>query len=891
MSLTIGARLGIYEITGTLGAGGMGEVYRARDTRLNRDVALKVLPDLFASDADRLARFTREAQTLASLNHPNIAHIHGLEDAAGVRALAMELVEGEDLSALIARGPMPLAEALPVATQIADALEAAHEQGIVHRDLKPANIKVRRDGTVKVLDFGLAKALSLEGSGAADVMQSPTLTARATQMGMIVGTAAYMAPEQARGKVVDRRADIWAFGAVLYEMLTGNRAFEGDDISVTLASVLKDDPKWASLPADLPAPIGRVLRRCLEKDPKRRLSAIGDARLELDEREPASTAVLPPRVPPPRPSLWSRFWPALAGVLATAAAAFAFWPGAASAPDARVTRLSILPPPGERLYPESTCVALSPDGTMVAFIVGSAVGSNTELWVRSLESMSARRLEAATDAVLPFWSPDSRRIGFFSGDKLKVIAASGGRPETLADAPGGRGATWSPSNVIVYAPDYGGPLYRVHATGGAAKPITTIDPARKEISHRFPSFLPDGVHFLYAALPGKDGRFDIFVGSLSDSTRKLVGSMEAAPVFADPGWLLYARQGVLAAVPFDARALEVTGDPVVLDDEPGAILDPATSMTAGRSVSYSLSGALAYYSSPSVNTTATWYDATGVPAGTVSLSPGHYESVSISPEGKRAAIVKSISPSESSVWLVDLARGGAAPLSTGKGRNDTPVWSPDGARIVWASDRDGAQNLFVKNVNEGGPETPLFTSDVLFKAPSAWSRDGQWIVMTQLDADTAQNLWLLDASGTKAPTAIVRGPGRDAHGVVSPDGRWVAYRADDSGRFELFAQSFPTPGRKVQISEHGAGVAWWTRDGRQLIFLGGDLHSLWRVDVQPGETLGVGTPRQFATLPADIVWVDAMPDRKRFLAIAPERTGTGSITIVQNWLAALATKR
>ncbi|MEO5894133.1 MAG: protein kinase [Vicinamibacterales bacterium] len=896
MSLTVGTRVGVYEITGTLGVGGMGEVYRARDTRLNRDVAFKVLPDLFASDQDRLARFTREAQTLAALNHPNIAHIHGLEEfSAGganhLRALAMELVEGEDLSAIIARGPIPLAEALPMASQIADALEAAHEQGIIHRDLKPANIKVRADGTVKVLDFGLAKALEPEGPHA-NAMHSPTLTARATQMGMILGTAAYMAPEQARGKVVDRRADIWAFGVVLYEMLTGQRAFEGDDISLTLANVLKENPKWSSLPADAPASVRRLLRRCLEKEPKRRLSAIGDARLELGELDPVVAAVAPspPVVVAARPTLLSRLWPAVAAVIITAAVGAAIWPRAAAAPGATLARLSILPPPGEQLYPDSSGVAVSPDGTMVAFIVGSVARSESQLWVRSLDSMSARRLEGGDGGVLPFWSPDSRRIGFFTSGKLKTIAASGGRAETLCDARGGRGAAWSPSSVIVFAPDAGGPLLRIPATGGTPEPVTRIDSSRKEYSHRFPSMLPDGVHFLYAALPGKNGRFDIFVGSLSDDVRTAIGSLEAAPVYADPGWLLYAKQGVLAASPFDLKTLKITGDPVVLDDEPASILDPSVSFTAGRSVSISRTGSIAYYSTPSINTTATWYDVSGVPAGTLNIPSGHYENVRISPDGARAIMAKSTSPSESSLWLVDLARGGAAPLSTGPGRNDTPVWSPDGTRVVWAADRDGIQNFFVRKVNEAAPETPLYMSDVPFKGPSDWTSDGKWIVLTQLDQDTTQNVWLLDATGTTPPTPLVRGPVRDNGGPVSPDGHWLAYTADDSGRFELFVQPFPVPGRKTQVSENGAVIAWWTPDGKQLIFLGNDLRSLWRVEVRPGEIFGVGTPKQFAMLPSDVIWVDASPDRRRFLALAPERTGTGSISLVQHWQAALTNK-
>jgi serine/threonine protein kinase len=398
MTLSPGTHLGHYEIIGVLGAGGMGQVYRARDLRLHRDVALKVLPDLFATDPERLARFTREAQTLASLNHPNIAQIHGFEEAGEARtparALVMELVDGEDLSSMIERGPIPIGEALPIARQIADALEAAHEHGIVHRDLKPGNIKVRPDGTVKVLDFGLAKALAPDSADSGDAMRSPTLTARATQMGVILGTAAYMSPEQARGKPVDRRADIWAFGAVLYEMLTGKRAFEGDDISTTLASVLKDEPRWVGLPENLPPSVARVLRRCLEKDPRRRLSAIGDARLDLEEQEATR-----PSSPENKRSFWMQWLAAaVVGAAVTGLIAFAAWPHSVVSAGGDLRRLSMLPPPGEAVYPDSTGVAVSPDGSMVAFIVGSVVRSDTELWVRSVGSLNARPRDGATGA-------------------------------------------------------------------------------------------------------------------------------------------------------------------------------------------------------------------------------------------------------------------------------------------------------------------------------------------------------------------------------------------------------------------------------------------------------------------------------------------------------------
>jgi Tol biopolymer transport system component len=873
----------------------MGEVYRAHDSTLNRDVAVKVVPDLFANDPERLARFTREAQTLAALNHPNIAHIYGVEsrpaNGAWPAALVMELVEGQDLSAVIARGPMPIAEALPIARQIADALEAAHEQGIVHRDLKPGNIKIKADGTVKLLDFGLAKALTSDlGSATSAVSDSPTLTARATQAGLILGTAAYMAPEQARGKSVDRRADIWAFGLVLHEMLTGRRVFEGDDISDVLAAVLRQDIDFTRLPAGTPSSVRRLLARCLERDPRKRLSAMGDARLELDERDAAAPGPASADTPA-RPSLLSRWWPAAAGAIATAIVAALLMPKAAPLTNLPLTRLAVLPPPGETMFPDSTGVAISPDGTMVAFVVGGVTRSDTELWVRSLDSQTARRLDDANGAQLPFWSPDSRRIGFFTPTKLETISVSGGRAEVLADAANGRGGAWTRSNTILFAPDANGPIYRIPATGGAREAVTKLDAAHKEYGHRFPVLLPDEDHFLFAALPGKAGKFDIFVASLKDGSRTLVGSMESAPTYADPGWLLSVRQGVLAAQAFDPKTRTLSGDPIPLGDEPTSILDPALSYTAGRAISVSTTGSLAYYSSPSVNTIGTWYDASGRPVGTLNLPPGHYETVTISPDGTRAIFVRSTSPSESTLWLIDLRQGGARPISSGHGRNDAPVWSPDGKRVVFAADRDGPQQVYIKNVDDAAPEQLLWGSDVPFKNPAAWSPDGQWIVIGQLDPGTANDIWRLPASGTGELKLLVQGPTRDNSGPVSPDGHWLAYISDETGRFELYVQPFPEPGPKTQISQQGAGSACWTKDGRGLIFTDVNLRALWRADVAPGPQFRTTAPKQIATFPPGVIWVDAMPDRERFLALSPERTGIGSITIVENWLGALSKSR
>ena len=803
--------------------------------------------------------------------------------------------------------PLALDDALPIARQIVDALEAAHEQGIIHRDLKPANIKVRSDGTVKVLDFGLAKALQAppfdfaqgapsisrgaghEGPGpsAQGLMNSPTMTSPAmTAMGMILGTAAYMAPEQAKGRAVDRRADIWAFGAVLYEMLTGRRAFEGDDVSELLASVLKTEPAWTALPAGTPGSLQRLLHHCLEKDPRKRLSAIGDARFDLDEAASAPAEVSPTTViPPPARASWrARLWPALAGVLVTAGVAALLRPTPA-APGAGLMRLSILPPPGLAFYPDSTGVAISPDGTMVAFVVGSVTQSETQLWIRSLRTAASRRLDGGDGALVPFWSPDSQRIGFFTQNKLKTMALSGGRADVICDAPNGRGAVWTPSNVILFAPDAGGPIYRVAASGGTPAPVTTLD--AKEYSHRFPALLPDSTHFLYASLPGKDGLFNIYAGSLSDHSRTFVASLESAPVYTAPGYLLYTREGGLVARPFDAKALTFTGDPIQLDDEPTMILNPLNSFTAGRPVSLSASGALAYYSAPSFDTTAEWMDLTGRITGTLAVPAGHYESLSISPDGTRAVFDRSVSPSESSLWLVDLVRGSASPLSTGKGRNDDPVWSADGARVVFASDRDGPENFYVKSTADSSPERLLYSSDVLFKGPNAWSPDGQWIALTEVTAGSKNDVFRLPAGGGQ-PAPVVQTPAQDVADGISPDGQWLTYLSDETGRAQLYVQSFPTPGRKQQVSIDGAAQSWWAHDGRSLVFIDDKLQTLWRVDVQLSSTLHVGTPKLLTALPPNTIALAPMPDMQKFLVLVPERAGPGSSTVVLNWRAALA---
>jgi Tol biopolymer transport system component len=501
-------------------------------------------------------------------------------------------------------------------------------------------------------------------------------------------------------------------------------------------------------------------------------------------------------------------------------------------------------------------------------------------------------VEGAEGAFLPFWKPDGTRIGFFSGRKLKVVSLNGGHVESIADAAFGRGATWSPSDVIVFAGDADGTLSHVSANGGEATRITTLDAARKESSHRFPVFLPDGDHFLYAALPGHDGKFSILASSVSNpASVTLVGAMGNAPVFVagsgqgNPGWLLFGRQGVLAAQPFDPQTLKTTGEAVSLADEPSVVLDPQVSYTAGHMTSVSSTGALAYFSGGSNKTKTVWLDATGKIVGTLPVKPDSYGSVRLSPDGTQAVVVKSISASESSLWLVDLARGSTVALSTGGGRNDAPVFSPDGARVLFSSDRNGPQDFFAKNLADASPEQPIFTSDVLFKTPTSWTRDGT-ILFHQLLATTAYDVYSVSTTGKSAPVLVAGGRLREVAAVPSPNGQWVAFVSEDTGRFELYVQSFPQAARRLPVSGNSASRYWWSGDGRSLLYVTADMRELWRVDLDlAGSAVRVGTPTHVGTLPEglSVTTIDATPDRQRFLALVPDESGVPSITVVQGW--------
>ena len=741
MALVAGDRLGVYEVRDLIGAGGMGEVYRGHDTKLNRSVALKILPDAFASDPDRLARFKREAQVLASLSHSNIGSIFGFEETDTVHALVLELIEGPTLADRLAHGPLAVDDALPVARQIADALDAAHAQGIVHRDLKPANIKIRPDGTVKVLDFGLAKAVAGEHS-TASVMQSPTITSPAlTQLGVILGTAAYMSPEQARGKPADKRSDIWAFGAVLYEMLTGKRAFEGDDISDTLANILKTEPDWSVLPADTPHSIRRVLRHCLEKDPRRRTHDIADARLDLDERDIAATAApLPskPRLVTVERVAWALLVATLAGLIAYGVRR--------PSPAPQVVRFQIDPPEGGSFGSNdgvgradgTSGGAISPDGTQLVF-VGTDKAQRTQLWLRRLDSFTSRPLAGTDNAMLPFWSPDSRSVGFYAAGKLQRFEMSDGAVHTIADAPGvPRGATWGSGDVIVFSVGTPPRLARVPARGGD---VTALAVSENGLG-QFPLFLPDGRSFLFIGRPPSKELFGVLIGSIEPGfeTRRVI--IDANPgnfAFAPPDRLLFTRGDRLMQQPFDLNRMELTGEATPVIEQ---VLYNPGSRRADFSVS--VNGVLAFRSSTNRSNQFAWFDRTGKLLETIG-PVGNFRTPDLSPDGQRLAYGD---VNQRDIWIFDLSRRISSRFTSGAGNETAPVWFPDGSRIAYRSDQGG---MFEKDVTGTGAERVLLKEQV--NGPAQVSADGKWILYFTVTPGGDQDVYVLPTTGDRTPQA------------------------------------------------------------------------------------------------------------------------------------------
>ena len=831
MSATPGSRLGPYEVLAPLGAGGMGEVYRARDSKLNRDVALKVLPDLFTEDPDRLTRFRREAQVLASLNHPNIGHIYGFEDSGPTHALVLELVEGPTLADRMAQGQIPLDEALPIARQIADALECAHEQNIVHRDLKPANIKVRPDGTVKVLDFGLAKAL--EGADAADgahatqagsrhgAMNSPTLTAHGTQMGVIIGTAAYMAPEQARGRAIDRRADIWAFGVILFEMLSGKRAFEGEDISITLASVLKDEVKWSDLPDDLPPSVRRVLRRCLEKDPKRRLSAIADARLEFDDT--ADVAPVAAQVATARPATWKTVLPwTIAGLMAAATIAILFLFAPWRQPPARAPiRVSAdIGVQGQLAVNVGPAAVLSPDGQTAVFVVQTA-GRNM-LYVRKLDQLQTTPLPGTEDAHLPFFSPDSQWIGFFAPGALKKVAASGGTPVRLCDAPNGRGGWWGTDGTIIFQPHtrLGEALQRVPDAGGTP---TAVAKGLERGSQRWPQILPGGKALLYShndATIGWDTGA-VIAQPLPEGQPKVLMRGAFHGRYVNTGHLLYIRDGTLFSVPFDAERLELQGEPSPVVHE---VLSAVN--TGGAQFSVSDSGTLLYVPGKSLGNDlpVTWLERSGK-VSALREESAEWSNPAFSPDGQQLAMSIGFGPN-SDIFLYEWGRKRLTQLTFGRGLDIAPVWTRDGARIAYGGDvgQHPITNLFWKR-SDGTGDAQRLTESPNSQTPYAFDPTGRYLVYVERTQNMGGDIMVLPLAGDEktgwkpgTPIPFLTTPANETAPAISRDGRWIAYHSDESGTAEIYVRPFPTGQGKWRISSNGGLNAVWSRAGDELFY-------------------------------------------------------------------------
>jgi serine/threonine-protein kinase len=879
MNLEPGSRIGPYEVNGPLGKGGMGEVYRARDTALGRDVALKVLPELFATDGDRLARFEREAQALASLNHPNIAQVYAIAaipagpGAAAVgRAIVMELVDGEDLSERLKRGAIPLDEALPLARQMALGLEAAHEAGIIHRDLKPANIKVRPDGTAKVLDFGLAKSFGSESTTSASALtNSPTLTNRATELGVVLGTAAYMAPEQAKGRAVDRRADVWAFGVVLYEMLTGRRAFDGDDVTEVMAAVIRDTPDAAALPAGTPPAVRRLLRRCLEKDPRKRLRDMGDAGVELDEAMAAPAADEPGRAKTgamPPSSRRSPFALAGAAVILVGLAAAAVWSlKPAPVDDRPLTRFTMTLDDGQRL---GSGLSWSRDGRQLAYRADGGI------YVRRLDDLEAREVVKSPGAG-HWFSPAGDTLIYRTRSGLSKVAVAGGGSQEIASLADFEGLDWAEDGTVVYSDEKS--IKRIPDTGGEPTVLLTA-PEGGLVA--FPQVLPRGRALLYTVV--RDGLQSAVVvkalGDVATEPREVLPGVVSAR-YVPSGHLIYALDGRLMAAPFDVNRLELTGTAVPL---PEAVYVTSRGFTQ---IALSDNGALAYVATeeaPALQ--VSWVDSQGQARPAVTV-PRNYSDLVLSPDGRRAAF--HLWDQDNDVWVADLQRGGLTRITFTKDEEETPIWSNDGKQLAYAAARDGRRGVFVRSADGSAAavERKIWEDADHFHV-NDWSRDGRTILMEIRRAATSNDIAALDVQAGTAKN-LLASPYREYSARLSPDGKWLAYVSEESGRAEVYVQPYPALDARVAVSTSGGNEPVWARDGRKLFFRSAE--SVMEAAVTSTSPLEFAAPRVLfrdtftRTQGVPHTHFDVASDG-RFLMIEnpnPGKFGLQEIHVVLNW--------
>ncbi|HTI35913.1 MAG TPA: protein kinase [Vicinamibacterales bacterium] len=901
----VGGTVAHYRVTERIGAGGMGEVYRATDSKLNRQVAIKVLPDACAQDPERMARFHREAQVLASLSHPNIASIYGLEESTGgVRALVMELVDGEELSQKIQRGALPMDEALRIALAIAEALEAAHEHGVIHRDLKPANVKVTPDGQVKVLDFGLAKAFETGvADGETNPALSPTLSIAATRAGLILGTAAYMSPEQASGAVVDKRSDVWSFGVVLFEMLTGKRLFDGETVSHTLADVLRGQIDWTQLPASTPRAIRQLLERCLERDRRRRLRDIGEARITIEEQlaAAASLAKAAPAAPAARERQHVAWLPWSVSGLATIAlvtlAAFTIGRRAPASPphlrfDARLSDAALWTQIGP-------AIDVSGDGSHIAYVTGDE--TQRQLYVRPTDQLAGTKLaegNASTGSPYhPFFSPDGAWIGYAVSGELRKIPVTGGTPLTLCKVSRSRGAWWGPDDMIVLAPSPDSGLFRVPAAGGEPKPLTTLNKERKEVSHRWPQVLPGGKQVLFTSSTSTGRDYDsgsIEVVNVDTGVRTLVVSGGTFGRYVAPGYLLYVNKGTVFAVPFDLTKLEMTGTPA-------PVLQQVTSTPTegGAQMAFSTTGLLAYIRGGPVVPTypVVWVDRDGRTSRLLD-EQAPYANPRLSPDGKRLSLTI-FRDNNWDVWVYDIERGVSTRLTFDETAETEQIWSPDGRDVIFSSSKNGPDSLFRKPADGSGQEQEIAKLDTPMWATS-WSPDSQTVAYTT--QGSSFDIGMLSLADHKSQPLLTSTFG-EKDPAFSPDGKWLAYSSTESGQPEIYVRPFGAGTGRWQISDTGGVYPKWSRSGRELFYRNGAGVMVASIEAD-GPSLRTGKPRQLFTgqfrgglggiaiAGNTFSDFDVSPDGQRFVMFpsggTPAERGAGLVTIVSSWFDELA---
>jgi serine/threonine protein kinase/Tol biopolymer transport system component len=866
MAFPSGTHFGAYEVLAQIGAGGMGEVYRAHDTKLGRDVAIKVLPEAFAHDSDRLARFQREAKMLAALNHPNIATIYGLEQSGGTSYLVMELVSGDTLAERVNRdGSLPVHEALVIAKQIAEALEAAHEKGIIHRDLKPANIKVTPEDKVKVLDFGLAKAFAGDESGS-DPSNSPTLSQAATMQGVILGTAAYMSPEQARGKAVDKRTDIWAFGAVLYELLAGKQAFTGEDITEILAAVVKAEPDWTALPATVPGKVRDLLRHCLQKDKRLRLRDAGDAQIEIQDALSAPKDVGTTRAASTSTSrlLWAVGAVALAASVLLGVTSWGWWRAMRPVEQTLrpLERLDVdLGPDVSLGSPDGADAILSPDGTRMVYV------SQRRLFTRRLDQPNATELAETQGAFAPFFSPDGQWVAFFAPGKLKKISVEGGAAIALCDSLTGRGGSWGDDGNIIAALDLNGGLFRIPSAGGPPTPVTELQSG--ESTHRWPQVLPGGKAVLFTARTGVVGGYEganIEIMSLADHRRKTLVRGGTFGRYLPSGHLIYVNRGTLFAVPFDPDRLEMRGTPSPALNQVGY-----STLNGTAQLDFSQTGTLIYRSGEAGSglLTVQWLDAAGK-SQPLLAKPDAYQRPNLSPDGNKLAI------NTSDIWVYEWQRDTMTRLTFGPASSVYPLWSPDGRYIVFQA----PGGMFWTRSDGSGKPQPL-TQSKNRQLPYSFTPDGKRLAFYELMAQTQDDIWTVplesDGTGLRAgkPEPFLQTPFDERHGAFSPDGRWMAYDSDESGSYQVYVRAFPDKGGKWQISNSGGVYPVWSRNGRELLFRTEDNQVMVASYTAKGDSFVADKPRvwsekRIATIP--FANYDLAPDGKRIAAVMPAVT-------------------